>query len=547
MKYLKRVMLILTILAFVGPSLFAGGQQAATETDADDGVVTWDVAAIMEGEVIFRDGELIEDNVHTRWAEEELGIRMNHIWSVGTWDAAVQKIRLDLAGNQPLPDVFSVRDPLLLADLIESGRLKDITEAWEDAPQRTRRVYEGYEDAFLPGSSDGRLYAFPFLSSMTGGSVMFIRQDWLNAIGMDAPTTLTELEEVMEAFKTRDLDGNGVNDTVPLAASLRDGVRSGIGALDWVFGAYGEFMPESWNRDGEDLVYGSIQPSVKEAIAKISEWMDKEYLDQEAALLNGRQALDLFVAGDAGIVFAPYWVVNNLMTPLTVNVPDADYQPYPLPVGPEGEIGYAAPSPIDRWVVFSRDFDHMDSWWEYHGKLLNKAIYDTTPQDDFYYGWAEGYDWVIVDGEPSTDPDDVPGGFIFVKKYFSPVGNEDLDVPGMYDDDLVKFYNNPNAEAANPREAYVTGWKPKQIIAGYYRVQMMRAGYAIPNVFGNAAPTPAMREFQERLLTLERQSFNDIIYGEEPLSTFDRFVEQWKGQGGQQITREVNAWYDSAK
>ena len=37
---------------------------------------------------------------------------------------------------------------------------------------------------------------------------MWIRQDWLDALGLDVPRTWDELAEVAKAFVTRDPDGN---------------------------------------------------------------------------------------------------------------------------------------------------------------------------------------------------------------------------------------------------------------------------------------------------------------------------------------------------
>ncbi|WP_281426275.1 hypothetical protein [Paenibacillus agaridevorans] len=41
--------------------------------------------------------------------------------------------------------------------------------------------------------------------------------------------------------------------------------------------------------------------------------------------------------------------------------------------------------------------------------------------------------------------------------------------------------------------------------------------------------------------------FNEIIYGKKPIDAFDQFVSDWKAGGGDKMTEEVNAWYDSAK
>jgi putative aldouronate transport system substrate-binding protein len=41
------------------------------------------------------------------------------------------------------------------------------------------------------------------------------------------------------------------------------------------------------------------------------------------------------------------------------------------------------------------------------------------------------------------------------------------------------------------------------------------------------------------LRKLEDETFLRIIMGAAPLETFDTFVENWKRQGGDQITQEV--------
>ena len=42
------------------------------------------------------------------------------------------------------------------------------------------------------------------------------------------------------------------------------------------------------------------------------------------------------------------------------------------------------------------------------------------------------------------------------------------------------------------------------------------------------------------------RAFIKIILG-EPIDAFDKFVEDWKKLGGDQMTQEVNDWYASTK
>lgn len=46
---------------------------------------------------------------------------------------------------------------------------------------------------------------------------------------------------------------------------------------------------------------------------------------------------------------------------------------------------------------------------------------------------------------------------------------------------------------------------------------------------------------------MEKQVYTNIIYGNESIDAFDKFVEDWYAQGGDKITEEVNEWYQSVK
>ncbi|MNW12184.1 hypothetical protein D3C71_2098060 [compost metagenome] len=55
-----------------------------------------------------------------------------------------------------------------------------------------------------------------------------------------------------------------------------------------------------------------------------------------------------------------------------------------------------------------------------------------------------------------------------------------------------------------------------------------------------------MKQKNELLNKLLNQTYSKIIYGQSPIDDFDKMVENWKKSGGDQITKEVNEWYQSA-
>lgn len=75
----------------------------------------------------FKNGENIENNVHTKWAHDTLGIDIKYLWTVSEQNNAYQtKLRLMLTSGQKMPDIISFRgDSTLISDLIESGQFTD--------------------------------------------------------------------------------------------------------------------------------------------------------------------------------------------------------------------------------------------------------------------------------------------------------------------------------------------------------------------------------------------------------------------------------------
>jgi putative aldouronate transport system substrate-binding protein len=61
-----------------------------------------------------------------------------------------------------------------------------------------------------------------------------VRQDWLDRLGLKAPTTVDELYNVLKAFKTRDANGNGdPNDEIAFSSS------NSLRGLDWLIAPWG--------------------------------------------------------------------------------------------------------------------------------------------------------------------------------------------------------------------------------------------------------------------------------------------------------------------
>lgn len=143
-----------------------------------------------------------------------------------------------------LPDVFlaglSDQDIILNADnLVDLGPLVD-----KYAPNIKKMFQEMPDSKLISVFPDGKLYSLPAVRPFRPDSfnVMFLNQKWLKKLNLKTPTTLDELYTVLVAFKTKDPNGNGKADEIPMdwwAGAGGNGGSRGLFSVLSLLGAWG--------------------------------------------------------------------------------------------------------------------------------------------------------------------------------------------------------------------------------------------------------------------------------------------------------------------
>ena len=157
----------------------------------------------------YGDGEDINNNPMTRLTEEKLGLKMETTLLGGDASNYDTKLRLALTGSEKLPDIFPVYGTQMISDMIESGQVKAIDDDIEKyMPDRLKEIYDKYPETFYPVTKDGKTYGIACTPCMDVEEIMVIRQDWLDNLGLQAPTNLDEFEAVtqMETAKMIRMD-----------------------------------------------------------------------------------------------------------------------------------------------------------------------------------------------------------------------------------------------------------------------------------------------------------------------------------------------------
>jgi putative aldouronate transport system substrate-binding protein len=552
----KRMQGLVIVFALLVPAIaFANGAQGKTSGPESGQKVKYTLpalgkfnppvvittAGVISSSTTFKNNETLDNNVHTKWALERLGVDIKYPWIApqtnNVWNT---RMRLALSSGETLPDVISITDINLLTELIDSGLFMEVGDLWDQtASANYHRAVDQIPTIWYPVTRANGRFGLPIPEqSWNHDTVMWYRTDWLKKLGLEAPKTLAELEKVMDAFVNNDPDGNGRKDTVGLTVGLKSGMVPYAATACFIFGAYGD-LPEQWNlmSDGT-LAYGSIQPSTKQALAKIKEWMDKGYIHKEAGLHDTAKANELFTTGYAGVIASPVWGDRYPQRDLFKNVPTADYQAFPVPTGPDGKAGRIGTVNYIGFTLIRKGYEHPEAFMLYYNYLFD---YYAELTGEFEKGFAEGYDWQY---DSKGVPTHTFPGRINTQKYTLTI--DGARIPESSPEEVQKaidrlHYLQNGGVPRNGSEQKTQSYNDDRSYQANY-VNLDSVNLTRPNYF-MGAPTATMRTKWETLQTMEREIFLKIIYGDLPLSAFDKFVTDWNAGGGAQITKEVNEWY----
>ena len=485
-------------------------------------------------------GETFEDNRWTRAMREELGINVTYKW-VADSSQAQEKLKLTMASGD-LPDVITLEGAQRLVDfqqLAEAGLLADVTDLWEQyaAPLTKEVVGADGQVIFDAVSYDGRMMGIPGPSAgLDTFSYFWVRQDWLDNLGLAPPRTTAELLEMARAFTHDDPDGNGEDDTFAMMLDKSLWYRSE--GFFWSFGAY----PDTWlEAPGGGLTYGALQPEVKDALAALRAMHADGQLDPEWPVKDGAKANEAFARNAVGISYGGHWISYDFL-PGWENDNSIDWSVYPQPgvdgTPPKGELELG----MQRIYAVRRDYEHPEALLKAYNLYWEKLYGDTGDYE--YWGNDEHMDgiWWIGPFAAFHPWVNIPPYYDIQAVY---AGTKDpAELTGV----SLDYYNNTEN---NPHPAQQWAWQemfsdPATSPFGHITRRVDEGSLFVDNFVG--APTPTMTDRWGTLEELKATTFTRIIVGDLDLDRgFAEFVEDWQKLGGDRITQEVSDWYRAGR
>ncbi|MBD2845516.1 extracellular solute-binding protein [Paenibacillus sp. IB182496] len=449
-------------------------------------------------------------------ADTGVGLYMPFVaWNSGS--AYVQKLNTRIASGE-LPDLFMPWQGNEAA-LMKQGALADLTEllpeyaphVWDRIPQEVWDVVRSADP-----SGEGRIYYVPLVQTYTYYGA-YIRQDWLDNVGMELPRTKDEYVEVLRAFRDQDANGNGdPSDEIPVTG------REQGRWMDHLFGMYGVAMWEGlpmWDLYDGELTYSAITPNMKAALEfaqmlyrerlldpntflnKGSEWTAKIYNDKVGSWYHINQGMNVRIENIAK--------VNPDVNLVALGLPEVD-----------GYDGFITNTQINRpmWVIADKDEQTtIDAL-----SLLEWSA-DPAHAEQVQLG-VEGMHYEVQDGKRILLPSDPDRQETRMLASF---------ITGM---DEVQLQAQFQRDSSTPEQLRVFEMRDA-IVA-----EMQPYG---KTVAGDGIPSSIYDGYSDlKNHTMYQEYMSKIIIGEWPIDKFDEFVDKWTKSGGEEVTARARAWYN---
>lgn len=427
---------------------------------------------------------------------EEADVVLNHISPpAANYD---EKLTLIFSGQEKdLPDMAKIQKTQFnkLFDYAEQGALMDLTELVKDCPNILKNIPQ---EALDMCTKDGKLWAIPIWCSPNRMNTI-IRQDWLDNLNLDVPTTLDEFHEVFRAFTFDDPDGNGVDDTYGMTGL-------GMEALEPYLGAFGVtgIHENYWFEENGELKPQALNPKAKEALQVLRNWYAEGVIDPEFAVLKNESELnDKAMKNQFGATYR-WWVweskIQGEMRKVDENVTFARIAP---PIGPDDTSGVKGVGMVNGCVVLLKDARNVDACLRLMDFMHTEEGMMTT------YTGVEGLHWKQKDD----------GKYVTLPQF-----DEDAS--------WIQWYS-----------AFESEWSLLQVETPL--VQSRRDAFQWNTIInaGDGYIVDAQMRYATDLTTIITDAYTRIITGQEDMSHFDELGRQWKDQGGQEWSDQINALY----
>lgn len=494
----------------------------------------------------FPDGDTYEDNAYTRYVAEKLNVRILDEFEANGEDYDRQ-VSLAIASGE-LPDALFIGSKDILDELVENELVEDLTDVYETyASDYIKEIYDSYGGRCLDTATyDGRLMAIPGTNLDSAPCVAYVRQDWLDKTGLtvdqdgDHCLTIEELEQIAKTFLEQD-PGESKNPVglafVPyLTADDYGGSGYTINAVTSAFGAF----PKLWIKDESGaVIYGSTAPQMKETLGQLAQWFEEGILDPQFGTRTWDDITALLTNNQLGIAFGPWHIPDWLLNNVKGMNPEAEFSAFTI-CDEEKKVNVAHSNAGSGYMVVRKGYSNP----EVIVKMLNLFFDDIVNHTALEEEAPEVAAYISQGVDNSARPFQVE-----VNAYTSLL-DDYADIKNCLNGEITmeevhtaesKSIVEAISRLKESDEPEVNDWaKYTSRMGGIELIESLtkkeQFNWEDPVFRGT---TKTMKKSSASLGKMEEEVFVGIVTGAIPLDDFDTFVADWKAQGGEAITAEI--------
>lgn len=460
----------------------------------------------------------LADNLVFQELEKITGVKVEFIHPPA--GEANQAFNLLLASGD-LPDMMDSIPPNFPGGpdkAIKDGyflRLNDYID--EYAPNYKERMNYNDEIRRQTITDEGNIWSFSCiqLDQEPPWSGMFIREDWLNDLNLEVPTTIEEWETMLIAFK----EEKGAEGPLLISFDWKYESNSAFAS------AYDASVFENnlafLNKDGQ-VAFGPMEDGFKDYLALLARWYDMGLLDPDFSTRDSKSFDAYFTSGKAGAYSHGYGSVSTYIAAGQETDPDFSLVAAPMPVVNEGDnvhIRQSNPYVRNYYRVISADTEYPElavQWMDYAFSDEGFLLYN--------YG-VEGQTYEIVNEEPTFGKTFLPPTLQNVTPTFTEemTNNPDGDFWSIY----KKYKVHVGGNLRNP-----LSYEMAEPVLDAMEIWMESGDdWVMPPVIMTDDEAREYSSIMSEVNTYAKEMSFKIIMGLEPIDKFDEYVATMKSLG----------------
>jgi putative aldouronate transport system substrate-binding protein len=495
----------------------------------------------------------LKDNLFTQEVEKKFDIDFD--WQTTTYDGSVagEKRQISLASGDypdayflvPWVDGFSRNEILKYGQQGVLMPLEDLID--EYAPNLKKRFEEKPDWEQSVTAPDGHIYAITQWSECfhcSYPSKLWMNTTWLDALGLEQPTTTEELRTVLRAFKDGDPNGNGAADEVPLSGSASEPI------INYLMNAFtyapvgGPSSPPPLVLDGDEVALNATSDSWRAGLEYITSLAEEGLLDTAAFTQNGDALKALGDSADAQILGSA--VTLHPYVFVSADSPDGRDKNYdavaPL-AGPDGTQLATWRSPVNPVGTFALTNKATEDERIEAIKLLD---YLATDEGQIRASMGpEGDAWVpAVDGDLALDPELDP---TFRPVTYDETSNAAWRSMSQYWDSL-EFRN---AQVV-PEDIYTPDGYERRLLYATQEYEPFKPDesvlFPVEKLWPDLETSAELAELQTNIATYITQAQAEFVTGQRDIAddgAWDAYVADIEGLGLARYLELLQAAYDA--